>query len=192
MLYNARRIVFEPEFRLPVFDLDTMYKQPKEDLLNNKGQFFVHVDEKYPYVKELVRQAQNLGLTVSGDCTAPTKGGDITHVQKGDMITVGSSTRFDVNWIRRDQYFAQKGYRPVYDIVDDWNKIEKALKQFAAEKNSIKITEGTCPRCHARFAMVEGKAFTYGANKIAVLEPVKAYRPTFIESDIIYVKVVRY
>jgi hypothetical protein len=129
MLTYARRINFEPEFRLPVYSFETLYEKKEADLLNNKGQFFVHVSEKHPYVKELVRQAQNLNLTVSGDGTAPVKGSDITQVQKGDQITFGSSSRFDVNWTKRNQYFCQKGYAPVYDIVKDWNKIEKAMKQ---------------------------------------------------------------
>ena len=106
MLPYARRIVFQPEYQqIPTFTLRTLYKeQPKRDLLNNKGQFFVHLDEKTPYLREFVRQAQDLGLTVSGDGTALVKGGDITNAKKGDIITVGSSSRFDVNWAKRDCY----------------------------------------------------------------------------------------
>jgi hypothetical protein len=125
MLPYARTIVFEPERVIfPSFTMATLYKERENDLLNNKGQFAVHLSEKYPYLKELVRQAQNNNLTVSGDGTAPVKGGDIREASKGSIITFGTSKNFDVNWIRRDQYACQKGVTPVYDVVKDWTKVE--------------------------------------------------------------------
>lgn len=191
MLLNARRINFEPEYRLPNFTLAQLYREEEEKLLNNKGQFFVNISEKSPYVKELVRQAQNLNLTVSGDGTAPTKGGDITQAQKGDQITVGSSTRFDVNWTKRDQYFCQKGYAPVYDIVKDWNKIEKALKQFADQKKKLNTISGNDIRFHARFMVVDGRVVPYNKQEIAVLVPVETLRDIMFQYDILTVKVIR-
>jgi len=191
MLLNARRINFEPEYRLPNFTLAQLHRVEEEKLLNNKGQFFVHVSEKSPYVKELVRQAQSLNLTVSGDGTAPTKGGDITQVQKGDQITIGSSTRFDVNWTKRDQYFCQKGYAPVYDIVKDWTKIEKALKQFADQKKKLNTVNGDDIRFHARFMVVDGRIVPYNKQEIAVLVPVETLRDIMFQYDILTVKVIR-
>ena len=190
MLLNARRINFEPEYRLPNFTMAQLYREEEEKLLNNKGQFFVNISEKSPYVKELVRQAQNLNLTVSGDGTAPTKGGDITQAQKGDQITVGSSTRFDVNWTKRDQYFCQKGYAPVYDIVKDWNKIEKALKQFADQKKKLNTVSGNDIRFHARFMVVDGRVVPYNKQEIAVLVPVETLRDIMFQYDILTVKVI--
>lgn len=190
MLLNARRINFEPEYRLPNFTLAQLYRVEEEKLLNNKGQFFVNISEKSPYVKELVRQAQNLNLTVSGDGTAPTKGGDITQAQKGDQITIGSSTRFDVNWTKRDQYFCQKGYAPVYDIVKDWNKIEKALKQFADQKKKLNTVNGNDIRFHARFMVVDGRVVPYNRQEIAVLVPVETLRDIMFQYDILTVKVI--
>ena len=190
MLLNARRINFEPEYRLPNFTLAQLYRVEEEKLLNNKGQFFVNISEKSPYVKELVRQAQNLNLTVSGDGTAPTKGGDITEARKGDQITVGSSSRFDVNWTKRDQYFCQKGYAPVYDIVKDWNKIEKALKQFADQKKRLNTVDGNDIRFHARFMVVDGRVVSYNRQEIAVLVPVETLRDIMFQYDILTVKVI--
>lgn len=190
MLLNARRINFEPEYRLPNFTMAQLYRVEEEKLLNNKGQFFVNISEKSPYVKELVRQAQNLNLTVSGDGTAPTKGGDITQAQKGDQITIGSSTRFDVNWTKRDQYFCQKGYAPVYDIVKDWNKIEKALKQFADQKKKLNTVNGNDIRFHARFMVVDGRVVPYNRQEIAVLVPVETLRDIMFQYDILTVKVI--
>ena len=191
MLYNARRINFEPEYRLPNFTMAQLYRVEEEKLLNNKGQFFVHISEKSPYVKELVRQAQNLNLTVSGDGTAPVKGGDIKQAEKGDQITVGSSSRFDVNWTKRDQYFCQKGYAPVYDIVKDWNKIEKALKQFADQKKKLNTLEGDNIQFHARFMVVDGRVVKYDRQQVAVLVPVETLRDIMFQYDILTVKVIR-
>jgi hypothetical protein len=172
MLLHARQIIFEPEYKLPVFTVTNLYRPQEEQLLNKDGQFFVHVSEKNPYVKELVRQAQQLQLTVSGDGTAPVKGGDIREAGKGDQITFGTSNRFDVNWVKRDQYFCQKGYAPVYDIVKDWNKIEKALKQFADRKKQLTCCNGVNVNFHSRFMVVDGRVISYEQNKIAASLPV--------------------
>lgn len=184
MLYYAKRINFEPEFVLPNFTVTELYREREKKLLNNKGQFFVQITEKHPYVKELVRQAQNLNLTVSGDGTAPVKGGDITQAQKGDQITFGSSSRFDMNWTKRDQYFCQNKYAPVYDIVKDWDKIEKALKQFAAQKKST-CYDGRNVRFHTRFMVVDGRAIPYEKNQIAILVPTTVLKDMLEDYDLI-------
>lgn len=190
--YNARRIVFTPEYRLPVYTLTTLYREEREkDLLNKNGQFFVDLSEKQPYLRELVKQAQDLGLTVSGDGTAPVKGGDITQATKNSIISFGSSSRFDVNWMRRDQYACKKGVTPVYDVVKDWDKIEKAMKQFADQKKSIRTADGTNIRFHSRFMVVDGKIIPYEKNQIAVVMPAATLRNIVLEFDILAVKVVR-
>ena len=191
LAYNARRIVFEPEFILPSYRLADLYKKEDETLLNKKGQFFVQVTEKHPYIKELVRQAQDAGLTVSGDGSAPVKGGDIREAKKGDQITFGSSSRFDVNWTKRDQYFCQQGHAPVYDIVKDWNKIEKAIKQFAEAKKTVKLSNGDNIRFHSRFMMVDGRCVPYRKNEILVVMPEETLYDILYLYDITAVKVVR-
>jgi hypothetical protein len=189
LAYNARRIRFEDEFVLPRFTARELYKQ--NDLLGNNGQFGVFVSEKTPYVRELVRQAQELGLTVSGDGTAPVKGGDIREVAKGGLITVGTSKNFDVNWIKRDGYFTSKKIAPVYDIVKDWNKIEKAMKQFADQKKSVNLNDGTTVRFHSRFMVVDGKVIPYDRNKIVVEMPAMILRDLICELEVINVRVIR-
>lgn len=189
MLYNARRIVFEQPRQLPTFTLATLYREKEENLLNNKGQFFINVSEETPYVREFVRQAQDLNLTVCGDGTNKTRL-DITQVRKGDQITVGSSPNFDVNWVKRDQYFCQKGYAPVYDIVKDWNKIEKALKQFADQKKRMYTLDGTDIKFHARFMVIDGKVVPYEKSQVIALVPAVAVQDILNEYEIT-VKVVR-
>jgi len=190
MLPYARRIVFEPEFRLPNYSYEALYVKKEEKLINNKGEFFVHLDEKTPYLKELVRQAQNLNLTVSGDGTAPVKGGDITEARKGDLISFGSSSRFDMNWIKRDQYACKKGVTPVYEATKDWNKIEKALKQFADQKRTINTVDGTRINFHSRFMMVDGRCIPYTNNQVAVLLPAVALRDLVNQYEI-EVRIIR-
>ena len=192
MLYNARRISFEPEYRLPNYTMATLYREQEEKLLNNKGQFFVHISEKSPYVKRLVEKAQDLNLTVSGDNTAPVgkRLGDIRNAQKGDQITFGTSSRFDMNWVARDEYFCQKGFAPVYDIVKDWNKIEKALKQFADQKKKLNTVNGNDVRFHARFMVVDGRIVPYNKQEVAVLVPVETLRDIMFQYDILTVKVI--
>ena len=105
------------------------------------GSFYVLLDEDNVYLKNLVDEAQNLGLTVSGDGTNNVKGGDIREAKYGDIITFGSSTRFDVNWIKRSQYACERSLIPIHKI-SDWDTVMSALKAFAKEKKQLKNTLG--------------------------------------------------
>jgi hypothetical protein len=171
MLYNARRINFEPVVNIPTFRLIDL--EQERPLLNNRGQFFVHASEKVPYVRELVRRAQDLNLTVSGDGTAIEKGGDITCVPKGGLITFGTSSRFDMNWVKRDGYFTDNGYQPVYDIVKDWDKIGSALNRFAAAKeDKRRYQDSLNTRYHRSFCVCNGVVHSYEKDVVAVQIPV--------------------
>ena len=189
MLYNARRINFEPVICVPTFRLVDL--KPEKPLLNDKGQFFVHASEKTPYVRELVRRAQNLNLTVSGDGTAVEKGGDITECPKGGLITFGSSSRFDMNWVKRDGYFTDKKYQPVFDIVKDWDKINKALEKFAAAKETKRYNESLSTRYHRSFCVVDGIVHRYENNQVMVQIPVKA-TPRFEDIRAIELRIITY
>ncbi len=101
------------------------------------GSFAVWLSEDNVYLPELIKEAQDLGLTVSGDGSATVKGGDIVNAGVGDILTFGTSSRFDVNWIRRSRYACEKGRRPIYDVAVDWKTILKALKCLAKEKKAL-------------------------------------------------------
>jgi len=189
MLYNARRINFEPVVSIPTFRLVEL--EQEKPLLNSKGQFFVHASEKVPYVRELVRRAQDLNLTVSGDGTAVEKGGDITCVPKGGLITFGTSTRFDMNWVKRDGYFTDNGYQPVYDIVKDWDKINRALDRFAAAKAAKRYAESQNTRYHRSFCVVNGVVHSYEKGIVATQIPVMP-TPRFEDIRAIEIRVITY
>lgn len=150
---------------------------PRKPLLNSKGQFFVYVSRKTPHVQNLIDKAQRLGLTVSGDGTNRTTGDSIVHVEEGNYISFGSSPRFDVNWIRRDEYMCKKGYIPVYDIEDDWYTILRAVDEFAnnKKKKTYYTTDGSKSTFHAGFAVVDGVVKKYGKDDVAVRMPVDTF-----------------
>jgi len=108
-------------------------KQPRNKV---DGSFAVLLDEPTVYLEELVKEAQKRGLTVSGDETARTTGGSIINAGYGDIVTFGTSTRFDVNWIKRSQYACERSIIPIHKI-SDWDTVTKALKAFAKEKNKL-------------------------------------------------------
>jgi len=181
MLPNARKICFYEDYYRP--ERIVFVQSKPKSLLNEKGQFVIEIDEKTPYVEELVKKAQNLNLTVSGDGTSSVRGGDIRQARTGDFLTVGTSTRFDLNWVKRAGYVCESGFRPVYTMTKDWRKINNALEQYADQKND----RFTCPLCgnkvnyHSRFRVINGRVDAYANDEIAVLIPKKApeYRPSF-------------
>lgn len=146
----------------------------EKSYLNKDGSFFVFISQKHPYLQLLIDKAHSLGLTISGDGSDNTVGGDITYANVGNYISFGSSSRFDMNWIRRSQYVAKKGYRPVYDMVYDWGVILKALKEFADnKKNNVRCTTGGDKVvAHAGFTVVNGVVKRNRRDDVTVRMPI--------------------
>lgn len=136
--YGCERVKhYVRPFSIPE-DMAEKIRSSKKKLRNsNDGSFAVLVDEPNVYLENLVKEAQNRGLTVSGDGTADVKGGDITTVDYGKIITFGTSSRFDVNWITRQQYACERSIIPIH-LLSDWDTVMKALKAFAKEKRELK------------------------------------------------------
>ena len=142
-----------------------------EGLLNKAdGTFAVVVSEKNLYAEALVALAQKAGLTVSGDLTARTSGGDITNVKKGSVITFGTSTRFDVNWVNDPEYARKKGFCPVYDIVEDWDTVKKAVVAFKEKKygRTLNLSRGASASIHSDFVRIGTDIFPYGKVQITL------------------------
>ena len=103
------------------------------------GSFAVLLDENNVYLKEMVKLAQKNGLTVSGDSSACVSGGDIKAAGLGDIVTFGTSTRFDMNWISRKRYACERSIMPIHR-ASDWSIVKKAIKALAKEKNTLEAT----------------------------------------------------
>jgi len=115
--------------------------EKKEKPLRNKkdGSFSV-IASNLSDVQDLLGRAQDKGLSVSGDtsCKPGASLGSISNIQVNDVVTFGTSTRFDVNWVRRNGYAFENNLIPVYDVVSDWGKIKKAVDEMADEKKILK------------------------------------------------------
>jgi hypothetical protein len=162
---------FQQKIVKKYFNLSNMNKtinfSHTEGLLNKAdGTFVVVASEKNLYVAELVKLAQNIGLTVSGDLSAKTGKplGDITNIKKGSVITFGTSSRFDVNWVNDPEYARKKGFCPVYDIVEDWDTIKKAIVAFKENKygRTMKFDNGASASIHKDFVRIGYDVYPYG------------------------------
>ncbi len=134
--YNPMRLFAnEPQAR-PVV------KKEEKSLRNKVDGSFVVIASDLDYAQALIAKAQANNLTVSGDSTCKVgKGlGSIKNIEKGNLISFGTSERFDINWIARRSYAYENGLVPVYDIVKDWITIQKALAEFSADKKE-KVTK---------------------------------------------------
>ena len=75
-------------------------------------------------------------LTVAGIDNPDVKRG-IEYAGPGNLITFGTAKNHDVNWVARPDYAREKGYKPVYDLIKDWNTIVSKISAFSAEKKRI-------------------------------------------------------
>lgn len=82
---------------------------------------------------EIMTSPKYSKLTIAGiDVPAVLRG--IEHAGPGSLITVGTAKNHDINWVERPGYAREKGYAPVYDLIQDWNKVTDKLDQYYNEK----------------------------------------------------------
>lgn len=105
-------------------------------VMNNPGS---RTDEFYK--KQLLKDARALGLTIAGEDYPPVRSG-IDMATTGNAITVGTSDHFDMDWIRRPGYICERGLKPIYNIVEDWNTIQSKLNTYAEEKYGMRLANG--------------------------------------------------
>ena len=134
--YNPYRLFEGQEKYSTLFPTRNVEVKPLRNKLDGS---FVVIASSLELADDLLRIAQRSNLTVSGDNTCKVgKGlGSIENIEKGNLITFGTSERFDVNWVSRRGYAYENGLVPVYDVVKDWNKILKAVKEMADEKQAL-------------------------------------------------------
>jgi len=112
------------------------------------------------YMDRVMEHVNELGLTTAGEDFPPVKS-PVDEAGFGNLLTVGTAPNHDVEWIRRPEFACEKGYKPVYDIIEDYNDIVKKLIQYAEEKNTINLRYGGKVTFHDGFIKVGIEIVTY-------------------------------
>lgn len=112
------------------------------------------------YKKRVMEHINELGLSVAGEDFPPVRSG-VEEAGYGNLLTVGTAPNHDIEWIRRPEFACEKGYKPVYDIVKDYNDIVKGLIRYAEEKNTINLKYGGKVTFHDGFIKVGTEIVTY-------------------------------
>lgn len=111
--------------------------QTKPQIRNKRtGAFTVIVSNK-SVANALLAISDDNGLTISGDGSALALPNRLTMqtFRKGDFITFGEEgSRFDVDFVRSIDYIKRNSLIPIYDMVDDVEKISEALREYVEEK----------------------------------------------------------
>ncbi len=104
------------------------------------------------YFNEFLREARKRNLTISGEDYPIVRRG-IEKICLGHTMTVGTSGTHDIDWIERDGFVCERGLKPIFDLVEDWNVIVKKLADYA-ESKGLRTLRGTKITFHAGFVMV--------------------------------------
>lgn len=103
------------------------------------------------YKEQLIANAKLAGLAVA---EFPFVRSGIDQAGAGNALTIGTSDKFDMDWVRRPQFLCERGIKPIYDIVDDWNEINAALVKYADEKYGLRTKDGAKITIHKDFVKV--------------------------------------
>lgn len=104
------------------------------------------------YFNEFLKECRKRGLSISGEDYPAVRRG-IEYIRLGHTMTVGTSGTHDVDWIERDGFVCERGLKPIYDLVEDWNVIVKKLADYA-ESKAMRTVGGRKITFHAGFVMV--------------------------------------
>lgn len=117
-------------------------------LLNNPGS---RTDEFYKNL--LLKEARANGLTIAGE-DRPYVTHGVDYASTGNLITVGTADNHDVEWVRRPAYLAERGVKPIYNIVEDWNTIVSSMRTYAEDKYGMRLRNGKKVTFHKDFVKV--------------------------------------
>ncbi len=104
------------------------------------------------YFNEFLREVRKNGLTITGEDYPAVRRG-IENIAFGNTMTVGTSGTHDIDFIERDGFVCERGLKPIYDLVEDWNIIVKKLAEYVDSK-ALRTLRGTKITFHAGFVMV--------------------------------------
>jgi len=105
------------------------------------------------YLSELTENVRAKGLTVSGLDWPPVMSG-IDQAELDSIITIGTSDKFDMDWIRRRGFACERGLKPVLNLVEDWAEIQDKLALYAVEKRAFTTRCGDKVTFHKGFVKV--------------------------------------
>lgn len=101
-------------------------------------------------------------FTVSGQVPPAVRRG-VEHASHGNLLTFGTAKTHDIEWVERPSYACEKGYVPVYDLVQDWNKITNRLEKLYKElyPGNLRLDNGMEVEFHKNFVKVGMQRVSY-------------------------------
>jgi hypothetical protein len=116
----------------------TFVEVKKEKLNANSLAFLVYNDDN-SLIPDFMNKVRELGLTISGDGSARTF--ESKSMEEGDIITIGLSEQFDVDFIKSYQYNEnEKTALPGYFLNKDQYAVVSRLKKLATQKRSMEAS----------------------------------------------------
>ena len=106
--------------------------QKKSNLFIINTNDAIHNSTLRVYVEEILDFTRQIGLS---DARWPFVRRGVEDVEVGEFISVGTSPDFDLDRISRAGYITEQGYKPIFDIVKDFNEIKRQLLKYAVGAN---------------------------------------------------------
>jgi hypothetical protein len=151
--YNKYRALEAVKYSTPV----TYVEKPKS-LRNPVDGSFIVIADDLVLAQSLVERAQNGKLTVSGDGTCAVRGISVADLKPGQILTFGTSRRFDVNIVNDPNFAVDNNMVPVYRLSTDWFTINKALDEMVTRKGILAKKTRPENRTYREMELVEKAA----------------------------------
>ena len=108
-------------------------------------------------------------LTIAGFDQPDVRRG-IEYAGPGNLMTFGSATNHDVNWVERPTYACEKGIAPVYvDLHTEWNQVVASLDKYYNEKYprtiALTISDGRKVKINDGFIQIGYDVYPYATFK---------------------------
>lgn len=130
-----------------------MTKNPRSFIISTKNA--INSNTLKIYLEELIPFMRNLGLSLA---EFPYTIADVNFTDVGEFISVGTSPHFDVDLIVRRGYVTESGYKPILDIVEDFEEIKKRLIDYTIGTNfSNKTLCGDTVTFHHGFIKIDNE-----------------------------------
>jgi len=119
---------------------------------------------KKGFIEEVLKVRRDYpGLTVAGIDNPDVRRG-IEYATNDHLMTVGTAKHHDINWVERANYAREKGYKPVYNLIENWNEVVADLKKYAEThygSTTVRLSGGRVAIIHRDFIKVGYKCYPY-------------------------------